>query len=58
MKLNAKIPAGELKDKWNNYQQSCRLINPANKRKLDIIVVDLGLPERERPQLWPKADTT
>ncbi len=43
MKLNAKIPQGELKEKWKNYQATCRLINPANKRKLDIIVVGSGL---------------
>lgn len=43
MKLNAKIPEGDLKDKWKNYQSHCRLINPANKRKLDIIVVGSGL---------------
>ncbi|MBC7428605.1 MAG: succinate dehydrogenase (quinone) flavoprotein subunit, partial [Bacteriovorax sp.] len=43
MKLDAKIPAGELKDKWKNYQSDCRLINPANKRKLDVIVIGSGL---------------
>lgn len=43
MILNAKIPAGDLKDKWKNYQSSCKLINPANKRKLDIIVIGSGL---------------
>lgn len=43
MKLDAKIPAGDLKDKWNNYQAKCRLINPSNKRKLDVIVVGSGL---------------
>jgi len=43
MKLNAKIPQGDLKEKWKNYQATCRLINPANKRKLDIIVVGSGL---------------
>lgn len=43
MKFDAKIPAGDLKEKWKNYQARCRLINPANKRKLDIIVVGSGL---------------
>ncbi len=43
MKLNAKIPAGDLKDKWSSYQATCRLINPANKKKLDVIVVGSGL---------------
>lgn len=43
MKLEAKIPLGDLKDKWKNYQAGCKLINPANKRKLDIIVIGSGL---------------
>lgn len=43
MKFNSKIPQGDLKEKWKNYQATCRLINPANKRKLDIIVVGAGL---------------
>ena len=43
MKLNAKIPEGDLKEKWKNYQANCRLINPANKRKLDVIVIGSGL---------------
>lgn len=43
MKLDAKIPSGDLKDKWSNYQSQCRLINPANKRKLEVIVVGSGL---------------
>lgn len=41
--LNAKIPEGPLKDKWTNYQNTCKLVNPANKKKLDIIVVGTGL---------------
>jgi succinate dehydrogenase / fumarate reductase flavoprotein subunit len=41
--LNAKIPAGNLEDKWNNYKQNMKLINPANKRKYEIIVVGTGL---------------
>lgn len=43
MKLNAKIPEGRLEDKWKNYQAKSRLINPANKKKLKIIVVGSGL---------------
>ena len=43
MKLEAKIPVGDLKEKWKNYQSTCRLISPANKRKLDVIVVGSGL---------------
>jgi succinate dehydrogenase / fumarate reductase, flavoprotein subunit len=43
MALNAKIPAGRLEDKWRNYQTQSRLINPANKKKLRVIVVGSGL---------------
>lgn len=43
IKLDSKIPKGPLADKWNNYKSSLRLVNPANKKKLDIIVVGSGL---------------
>lgn len=43
MKLDSKIPEGNLKDKWRNYQAKSKLINPANKKKLNIIVVGSGL---------------
>ena len=43
MKLNAKIPEGKLEEKWRNYQINSQLINPANKKKLIIIVVGSGL---------------
>lgn len=43
MKFDAKVPEGDLKDKWSNYQAKCKLINPANKRKLDVIVIGSGL---------------
>ncbi|MFN8256860.1 MAG: fumarate reductase/succinate dehydrogenase flavoprotein subunit [Bacteroidales bacterium] len=42
-KLNSKIPKGPLKDKWTNYKNHQNLVNPANKRKIDIIVVGTGL---------------
>ena len=42
-KLNAKIPEGPLSEKWTNYIDNQKLVNPANKRKLDIIVVGTGL---------------
>ena len=42
-KLDSKTPAGPLADKWNNHKNSLRLVNPANKKKLDIIVVGTGL---------------
>jgi succinate dehydrogenase / fumarate reductase flavoprotein subunit len=41
--LDSKIPAGPLAEKWTNYKASQKLVNPANKRKLDIIVVGTGL---------------
>ena len=43
MKLDAKIPAGPLEDKWFNYKKSARLVNPANRKKLDVIVIGTGL---------------
>ncbi len=42
-KLNARIPEGPLAQKWTNYKDHQKLVNPANKRKLDIIVVGTGL---------------
>ncbi len=43
MTLNAKIPAGPLTQKWDKHKFDLKLINPANKRKFDIIVVGSGL---------------
>jgi succinate dehydrogenase / fumarate reductase flavoprotein subunit len=40
---DAKIPEGPLENKWINYKGHCKLVNPANKRKLEIIVVGTGL---------------
>jgi len=41
--LDSKIPPGPLEEKWTKYKGSVRLVNPANKRKLEIIVVGTGL---------------
>jgi succinate dehydrogenase / fumarate reductase flavoprotein subunit len=41
--LNAKIPDGPLEDKWVNYKNDVKLVNPNNKRKFKIIVVGTGL---------------
>ena len=41
--LDAKIPAGPLDDKWTDYKGHCKLVNPANKRKLEVIIVGTGL---------------
>lgn len=43
MILDAKIPAGELADKWENFKKHAKLVNPANRKKFDIIVVGTGL---------------
>ena len=41
--LDSKIPPGKLEDKWNDYKGHVKLVNPANKRKLEVIVVGTGL---------------
>lgn len=41
--LNSKIPAGPLEEKWSDYKGHVRLVNPANKRKIEIIIVGTGL---------------
>jgi len=41
--LDSKIPDGPLKDKWTNHKNKIDLVNPANKRNIDIIVVGTGL---------------
>ena len=43
MNLDSKIPEGPLSEKWTNYKINQKLVNPANKRKLNIIVVGTGL---------------
>jgi succinate dehydrogenase / fumarate reductase flavoprotein subunit len=43
MELNSKIPDGPLDQKWTKYKGSVRLVNPANKRSIDVIVVGTGL---------------
>ena len=43
-KTDAKIPEGPLAEKWTNYKAHQKLVNPANKRKLDVIIVGSGLP--------------
>ena len=43
MELHAKIPQGEMDKKWTDYKGHVKLVNPANKRKLEIIVVGTGL---------------
>ena len=43
MALDAKIPPGEMKDKWGYYKGHVNLVNPANKRKLEVVVIGTGL---------------
>ena len=43
MKLESKVPAGPLAEKWTNHKFKMKLVNPANKRKYNIIVVGTGL---------------
>lgn len=42
-KLNSKIPSGSIDTKWTQYKASVPLVNPANKRKIEVIVVGTGL---------------
>ncbi|MFP4031397.1 MAG: fumarate reductase/succinate dehydrogenase flavoprotein subunit [Desulfococcaceae bacterium] len=43
MKLDANIPGGPVQDKWDRHRFELKLVNPANKRKFDVIVVGTGL---------------
>ncbi len=43
MALNSKIPAGEMSEKWEDYKGHVKLVNPANKRKIEVIIVGTGL---------------
>lgn len=41
--IHANIPEGDLKDKWSNYKAKAKLVNPTNRKKLEVIVVGTGL---------------
>jgi succinate dehydrogenase / fumarate reductase flavoprotein subunit len=43
MALDSKVPQGPIKDKWTDYKNHIDLVNPANKRHIDVIVVGTGL---------------
>ncbi|MEN8228017.1 MAG: fumarate reductase/succinate dehydrogenase flavoprotein subunit [Bacteroidota bacterium] len=43
VKFHSRVPEGPLAEKWSNYKSNQNLVNPANKRKLDVIVVGTGL---------------
>jgi succinate dehydrogenase / fumarate reductase flavoprotein subunit len=42
-KLNSKIPEGPIAEKWENYKAHTNLVNPSNRRKLDVIIIGSGL---------------
>src|SRR5688572_20509244 len=41
--FHSKIPAGSLANKWTHYKEHARLVNPSNKRKLEVIMIGTGL---------------
>src|SRR6201990_2500221 len=43
MSLDAKIPEGDVEKKWRDYKDHVKLVNPSNKRKLEVIVIGTGL---------------
>ena len=43
MKLDARVPAGPITEKWDRHKFNMKLVNPANKRKYTVIVVGTGL---------------
>ncbi|MDQ6842823.1 MAG: fumarate reductase/succinate dehydrogenase flavoprotein subunit [Bacteroidota bacterium] len=43
MALDAKIPEGDLEQKWTEYKSHVKLVSPANKRRLEVIVIGTGL---------------
>jgi succinate dehydrogenase / fumarate reductase, flavoprotein subunit len=43
VELNARIPGGPVQDKWSRHRFEMKLVNPANKRKFDVIIVGSGL---------------
>tara|TARA_X000000368_G_scaffold377784_1_gene331696 strand:+ start:11264 stop:13588 length:2325 start_codon:yes stop_codon:yes gene_type:complete len=43
IQLESKVPKGAIKDKWTNHKNRIKLVNPANKRNIDIIVIGTGL---------------
>jgi len=43
MKLDSKIPSGHIEQKWDNYRFNAKLVNPANRKKFDVIIIGTGL---------------
>ena len=50
--LDSKIPSGPLEEKWTDYKGHCKLVNPANKRKLEIIIVGPVWPVHLQQHHW------
>jgi len=50
--IDAKVPSGPLAEKWKNYKAHQKLVNPSNKRRLDIIVVGTGLAGPQLLHRW------
>ena len=46
IKLESKAPQGPLAEKWSKHKAAIKVVSPANKRKLDIIVIGTGLARR------------
>ena len=42
--LNSNVPPGPLADKWRTYKSNMKWVNPANKRKYEVVIVGAGLP--------------
>ena len=55
--IDSKIPQGPLAEKWTNYKNHQKLVNPANKRRLDIIVVGTVWRVLLLLPLWLKWDS-
>jgi len=51
-KLDSKIPHGKLQDKWAHYKAHQNLVNPANKRKLELLLSGQDLQVPPLPQVW------
>ena len=57
-KLDSKIPKGPLADKWTKHKNDINLVNPANKRNIDIIVVGTGFAGGSAAATLAVADPT
>ena len=58
MKLESKVPSGDIAQKWDKHRFEMKLVNPANKRKFRVIVVGSDLPVRPQVQPWLSLATT